>query len=197
MNNIVYIKNEVRGIGKFLKKIDNKTGLFLCMECNKEYKGNLHSWYYRGRKSCGHKNTKHRLYHRYSKMIKRCHDESNSRYPYYGARGIKVCDRWRKSFDNFLEDMEPSFKEGLELDRINNDGNYTPDNCRWTTHSENMLNRRDFENKEGLPPGVRRQYNRYHGRCQVNKKSYTTETFDNPEDAYESLQKLKRMIRDL
>ncbi len=64
-------------------------------------------------------NTNHRLYHRYSKMIKRCHDENNSRYPYYGARGIKVCDRWLESFDNFLEDMEPSFKEGLELDRIN------------------------------------------------------------------------------
>ncbi len=60
-----------------------------------------------------------------------------------------------------------------------------------------MLNRRDFKNKEGLPPGVRRNYNRYYGRCQVNKKSYTTKTFDNPEDAYKALQKLKRMTRDL
>ncbi len=50
-----YVKGEIRGLGKFLKTIDDKTGLFVCLECGNEYEGNLKSWYYRGRKSCGHK----------------------------------------------------------------------------------------------------------------------------------------------
>lgn len=185
---------EVKGVSKLLKIVNYKTGLFTCLECGIDYQGNLDSWYYRGRNQCFHKNTTHRLYDRYSKMIGRCHNEENSRYPYYGGRGIKVCDRWLKSFNYFLEDMEDSFVEGLELDRIDNDKGYSPDNCRWVTHSENMLNRRSFKNKEGLPPGIRRSYNRYHGRCQKNNISYCTKTYDNPEDAYKELQELKKNI---
>lgn len=69
----------------------------------------------------------------------------NQRYNYYGGKGIHVCERWINSFENFLEDMEDSFEEGLELDRIDNSKGYSPENCRWVNHSENMLNRNGFK----------------------------------------------------
>lgn len=73
-------------------------------------------------------------------MIARCTQENNHNFSHYGGRGITVCERWR-TFANFLEDMGPKPK-GLQLDRINNDGNYEPGNCRWVTPKENSNNRR-------------------------------------------------------
>ena len=74
-------------------------------------------------------------------MRQRCQIPSNPDYPNYGGRGITVCDRWDK-FENFFADMGER-PEGLTLDRINNDGNYEPTNCRWATLSEQRLNQRD------------------------------------------------------
>jgi hypothetical protein len=86
--------------------------------------------------------SKHPMYHSWIAMIRRCHASSEPGYKNYGARGIKVCDRWRNSFVAFLADMggRPSPKH--TLDRINNDGNYEPGNCRWATVSEQMQNTR-------------------------------------------------------
>lgn len=98
-------------------------------------------------------NTKHnmcndhrKLYAEHYNMIKRCHDEKCSNYRNYGARGIKVCDRWREDIHNFYDDVSvlPHFEEdGYSLDRIDNDGDYTPDNVRWATNREQNLNRRN------------------------------------------------------
>lgn len=73
-------------------------------------------------------------------MKSRCYDAGNKRYRNYGGRGITVCDRWLDSFDSFVEDMgeRPS---GYTLDRINNDGNYEPSNCRWVTKLVNNRNK--------------------------------------------------------
>lgn len=87
--------------------------------------------------------SKHRLYPTYRAMIDRCHNKKNSSYSNYGQRGIKVCDRWRNSFNNFLEDMEPSYEEGLSIDRIDNYKGYSPDNCRWATWHVQAWNKRD------------------------------------------------------
>jgi hypothetical protein len=72
-------------------------------------------------------------------MIDRCLNSNNANYHRYGGRGVAVIERWRV-FSNFLADMGERPK-GLELDRIDNDGNYEPDNCRWTSHANNSRNR--------------------------------------------------------
>jgi len=73
-------------------------------------------------------------------MIWRCKQTSGHFYQYYGARGIKVCDRWL-DYENFLEDMGER-PEGATLDRIDNDKGYSPDNCKWATRSEQQANTR-------------------------------------------------------
>lgn len=77
-------------------------------------------------------------YLQWTRMRSRCFDRTN---PYYGGRGITVCDRW-KSFENFLADMGER-PLGHSIDRINNDGNYEPGNCRWATQKEQCRNQRD------------------------------------------------------
>jgi hypothetical protein len=87
-----------------------------------------------------HAMTHSREYRIWRSMKQRCHNPKCSSYKYYGARGIKVCERWRNSFVDFYADMGPS--NGLEIDRINNDGNYEPSNCRWATREQQMRNKR-------------------------------------------------------
>lgn len=79
------------------------------------------------------------LYKVWSSMKARCDNPNAPFYKRYGGRGIKVCERWSK-FENFIEDMGER-PEGMTIDRINNDGNYEPSNCRWVTHKENCNNR--------------------------------------------------------
>jgi hypothetical protein len=83
-------------------------------------------------------------YHSWRNMINRCCNEKSKDYPRYGGRGIKVCDRWRDSFENFLADMGPRPSPTHTLDRHpNNNGDYKPGNTRWATPTQQGRNKRN------------------------------------------------------
>lgn len=96
--------------------------------------------------------SRQKQYDTWNSMRNRCHNPNNPNWKNYGGRGIKVCDRWldpvkvtkkgkgsppTQGFLNFLEDMESTWFPGATIDRIDNDGDYTPENCQWLSKSQN------------------------------------------------------------
>lgn len=108
-------------------------------------------------KSCGcispfrfkHGMTGTKLEVKYNDMKRRCTSSNADSYKYYGGRGIVICDEWMSNPSSFYEwANNNNYKDGLELDRIDPDGDYTPDNCRFITHTEQMRNTR--RSKSGI-----------------------------------------------
>jgi hypothetical protein len=93
-------------------------------------------------------------YRTWARMKNRCTNPNHTAYPHYGGRGIAVCDRWMGSFEDFLEDMGRRPTPQHSIDRIDNDGDYEPGNCRWATKTEQSSN---YSRNRVLEHGGRRQ----------------------------------------
>lgn len=90
-----------------------------------------------------------RIYRIYKCMINRCYWKKHPQYKYWGGKGITVCDEWRTSFVSFMKwSYQNGYREDLSIDRIDSNGNYSPENCKWATPKEQSRNREYVKNFE-------------------------------------------------
>ncbi|HAR7072747.1 TPA: AP2 domain-containing protein [Staphylococcus aureus] len=132
------------------------------------------------------------IYHKWKGMKQRCYNHNYDFYNAYGGRGIKVCDEWKDDFMQFYKDMGDVPFKGAELDRIDNDDDYKPSNCRWISHKENSNNRRKYHNKTGYT-GVtfKPKINKYQAQLYKNKKFIYLGVYETAEEAYLAYKKAK------
>lgn len=192
-------------IGDTVSVKKGRWGKYLCF-CGNEFDAVICEVNSGRKKSCGcmykkHGDTKDRLYKIYHKIKWRCYYPTNSWYSDYGGRGIKMCAEWENNYVNFKEwALANGYHHKLTIDRIDNDKNYEPDNCRWISQKlQNINQRMRKDNKSGYagvqPSGIINYP--WKAVIAINKKNVILGTFKTPELANEAYQKAKKEREEL
>lgn len=157
--------------------------MYQCPYCENTFESSMDIVKQGNKKSCGcvssrlkgdfhktHGLKNHKLYKVWVAMKQRCTNPKDKGYKNYGNRGIEICNDWLNDFKSFYDwAMDNGYKEGLTIDRVNNDGNYEADNCRWTTyHVQNCNKRYPRQNKY---IGVLKQGNIFVAKISIDNKS--------------------------
>lgn len=111
-------------------------------------------------------------YRTYYNILKRCYDQNDNRFSDYGGRGIKVCDRWLDGFENFIADMGQRPGKEFSIDRIDVNGDYTPDNCKWSNRIQQARNTRVRKDSKTGVRGVTVKGNRFHAQLYCNGENH-------------------------
>lgn len=147
---------------KYCKKILKNNQIYCNQECYFKFRSqNQHSY--------------DNLYRRYIDMKARCYNKNNCNYKYYGERGIGVCDEWlgENGYKNFKKwSLENGYKKELSLDKIDNNKNYSPNNCRWVTKRIQNINKRSNNNLIGVKLHTNKKI--YYGTIKIDNKDYYT-----------------------
>lgn len=146
---------------EFLGAIDGNNCWLCACECGNSKIVRQTHLKYRQVLSCGcmwhedkHGMSDDRVYNIYKQMKQRCYNPNHPSFNEYGGRGIKICERWLESFESFWEDMEDGYSETLTLDRIDVNGGYYKENCRWVTKSIQGFNQRKRSTNSSGKTGV-------------------------------------------
>ena len=167
-------------------KQKRRYGIYKCGFCGTEFKARTSYVKFGKTKSCGcynkrrasethktHGLTETRLYRVWLNMKDRVFNIKHKQYNDYGGRGITICDEWKNDFMSFYNwAMSNVYSDDLSIDRIDNNGNYCPENCRWTTPTLQMRNQRKRRDNTSGYKGVyyNKETGRYRARIDVNKK---------------------------
>jgi len=137
-----------------------------------------------------------RLYRILASMKTRCNNPNFHQYKDYGGRGIKLCDEW-KDYQTFKAwALSNGYADNLTIDRINNDGNYEPGNCRWATYKEQTISRRMKYNSTGYPGVKKEPSGRFSSRTVIDGKFKHLGTFDTPQEAHTAYLRAIKMQGD-
>lgn len=197
INKLTFLEEVTPRYTKANKKVS--IGLFKC-DCGK-LKSIVISSVKRGKtKSCGclqgqlkHGKYRTKEYNTWNSMIQRCTNPNHRHFNHYGGRGIKVCHRWLESFENFYEDMGECVDSSLTLDRVDVDGDYTKENCRWVNWSVQNRNKRLSKQSLSGKCGVMwcKRHSKWQVQITVNKKQIWLGYFENLDEAVAAREKVE------
>lgn len=139
---------------------------------------------------------KSRIYRIYDAMHQRCYNEKNGAYKHYGGRGIVICDEWKNNFESFFQwSLKNGYSDDLSIDRIDNDGNYEPSNCRWADMTLQGLNRGIQDNNTSGHKGVSliKKTGKYRAYIKIKGKQIHLGHYDYLQDAIEAREKAEKL----